>query len=275
MIARIALFSSLLLLATPAGAVEYSWNFRTGHFDNRSLVPTGPGAVNLLQPTDNGLRISIPAGHNVKAVGFSPRFRIEGDFEIAVEFTILHRTQPKNGHGTGPNIYLSMGSTQDAAASLGRVLRPDGRDVYGVFAARLEQGERRPTARLFDVPGANQSTTGRLHLKRIGEEITYSVADDLKTRLRPLAALPVGRAEVAMVRIGLAQSEPDSSATMLIHSIRIAADDLPQLPSEQSRTAQLYRPRYQPPPKPKSYRWLWQCLAGLAVVTIFSGWLSA
>ncbi|MBI1313913.1 DUF1583 domain-containing protein [bacterium] len=262
----IASATSTLLAAT------YSWDFRNGNFDNLSLVPIGAGAVNLLKPTSDGLRISVPAGHAIRTVGFSPRFRISGDFEIEIDFTLLKRTQPESGYGSGPNIYLSMGSTDDPAASLGRSLRPDGRDVYGVFAARVEDGKRLPKARLFDVPDRT-SRTGRLHLKRTKNEITYSIADSREAALRELDTLPVSDADVTLCRVGLAQSDPQSAAEIILHSIRIEATELPQLPSEQSRTAQLYRPRYLPPETPRSYRWLWQSMAALLVASAFITWL--
>lgn len=266
------IISALLFLSTSiVSAAEYSWDFRDGVFDNVSLVPLGPGAVNLLRPMDKGLRISVPAGHDVKSVGFSPRFTIRGDFEITVDFTLIQRTQPESGYGTGPTIYLSMGSTQDAAASLGRQLRTDGRDVYGVFAAQVLDGVRKPTAKLFDVPSAATAKTGRLRLRRTDEEITYSVADDHVAEFRPLATLPVSSDEVTLVRIGLSQSDPRSSGTILLHSVHIEADALPHLPSEQSRTAQLYRPRYQVPSHTSS-RWIWQSLAATLVVAGFTLW---
>lgn len=260
-------------LSMPASGADYSWDFRKGRFDNRSLVPLGPGAVNLLRPTTEGLRIGVPAGHNVKTVGFSPRFKISGDFHVKIEFTLLNRTRPKAGYGSGPTIYVSMGSTQDAAASLGRQLRPDGRDVYGVFAARIEEGQRIPTAKLFDIPDAPSSTSGRLELKRVGEELTYSVADTSLGSSRPLATLPVSAADVTLIRVGVTQSDPQSAVAMVLHRIDIVATDLPHLPSEQARTSQLYRPRYQPPIVAKSYRWLWQSLAGVLMTIGLAIWL--
>lgn len=275
MLTRHIVVGLCLFIASPdsVSAANYTWDFRSGRFDNLSLVPIGPGAVNLLQPTHEGLRISVPAGQDVKSVGFSPRFVISGDFELTVDFTIVNRTQPKSGFGTGPSIYLSMGSTSDAAASLSRLLRPDGRDVYGVFAARVENGERIPAAKLFDVPPADQSPAGRLQIKRVESEISYSIADDDRSALRLLVTLPVSDADVTLTRIGLSQSDMASTATIVWHKISIEADDLPHLPSEQSRTEQLHRPQYQPPSPPKSHRWLWQSLAALTVISATVIWL--
>lgn len=273
MLPRMILAGYFLVMAAPLPAASYSWDFRNGHFDNLSLVPLGPGAVNLLRPTTDGLRITVPAGYMVKSVGFSPRFQISGDFEITVEYTVLKRSRPESGFGTGPSLYLSMGSTEDPAASLGRLLRPDGQDRYGVFAARVDEGRRIPTARLFDVPSVSTTKPGRLQLKRSKQEITYSVSEDTYSDLRTLVVLPVSAADVSLVRIGLSQSDLQSSGEMILHYIRIDADALPHLPSEQSRTAQLYRPRYLAPPVPKSFRWLWQTLAAVLVACGFAVWL--
>ena len=260
-----------LLAPAEAGAAAYSWDFRNGHFDNLSLVPTGMGAVNLLRPTKEGLQIQVPAKYDLKTVGFSPRFTIEGDFEIILDFTILNRTKPFQGFGTGPTLYLSTGSTSDPAASLGRLLRTDGRDAYAVFAARVENGVRHPSAKLFDAP-QSQRITGRLQLKRVKNELIYSVADDLTSSLRQIAMLPMGDGVVTLLRIGVTQSSPDSAAKVIIHRVQIDADRLPHLPSEQSRTEQLYRPRYQPLPVPRSLRWLWQALAACVVVGFGGCW---
>ncbi len=262
----------LVLLATsPVQAASYYWDFRNGHFDNLSLVPLGTGAVNLLQPSKAGLQITVPTGYDVKTVGFSPRFQIEGDFDITLEFTILNRTKPGKGFGTGPSLYLSTGSTSDPAASLGRLLRPDGRDIYGVFAARVEEGQRVPAAKLRDAP-PGQRLTGKLQLQRVKQDIIYSVADDLWSPLRQIATLPMGDKPVTLLRAGVSQSEPDSGAQVILHSILINANQLPHLPSAQSRTAQLYRPRYQPPPAPRSHRWFWQLLAACAVAGLGIHW---
>ena len=262
---------SCLLANVEGTAATYSWDFRNGHFDNLSLVPMGAGAVNLLQPNRDGLQVEVPAKYDLKTVGFSPRFTLKGDFEITLDFTIVGRSKPAKGFGTGPSLYLSTGSTSDSAASLGRLLRTDGRDIYAVFAARVENGVRHPSAKLIDAP-PGQRITGRLQLKRVKDEITYSVSDDLTAPLRQIAALPMDAGEITLLRIGVSQSSPDSAAKVILHKIQIDADELPHLPSEQSRTAQLYRPRYLAPPPPQSLRWLWQSLAAVAVICLAGGW---
>ncbi|HVJ68496.1 MAG TPA: DUF1583 domain-containing protein [Caulifigura sp.] len=133
--ATLMLMAASVSLAQSTLAAQYLCDFRQNRFDNLSLVAVGTGAINLLKPSGDGIRLTIPSGKNLKAIGFAPRFQIHGDFEIEMECLILNRSRPKSGFGSGPSIYLSMGSTDDPAASLGRQLRPDGRDVYGVFAA--------------------------------------------------------------------------------------------------------------------------------------------
>jgi hypothetical protein len=268
---QVLLGAAYVVVSASAQAATYEWDFHNGHFDNVSLVPMGNGAVNLLAPTNAGLRITVPAGHDIKAVGFSPRFTLRGDFEITAEFTIVSRTPPKSGHGTGPSVYLSTGSTQDPAASLGRLLRPDGRDIHGLFAARLDEGKRIPTAKLINVPNA-KSMTGKLQLRRTKDQITYSTADGRGSALRELATLPFSDGEVTMLRIGVSQSDSQSGAVVVLHNVKIEAAELPHLPSEPSRTGQLYRPRYQAPPAPPSRRWLWQSLVALGVALAAGLW---
>ena len=191
---------------------------------------------------------------------------------MSIDYSIKNWTQPESGFGSGPTIYISMGTTDDPAASINRRLRPDGRDVYGVFAARIEEGNRIPTAKLFDVP--NKSVMdGKLQIQRINGEIIYSAADDLQSEFHELAKLLVSDSDVSLVRMGLEQSDPKAAATVLLHRINLEADELPHLPSEQARTALLYRPRYLPPEEPISYRWLWQTLVALLVGGITGIWM--
>jgi len=101
----------------------------------------------------------------------------------------------------------------------------------------------------------------------------YSVADTNYSTPHPLATLPVSEDDVSFVRIGLTQSDPKSAAEIVLHYIRIEAGELPHLPTEQSRTAQLYRPRYESASQPQSYRWLWQSLAALSLFCGLATWL--
>jgi hypothetical protein len=110
------------------------------------------------------------AGAIFEAVDASEALRI-----ISAEHPVLSERRAAGLPGAALAAALRR---RQGRSDLGRQLRPKGRDVYGLFAAQVVEGERRPTAKLFDVPSPASTKTGRLHLRRTGDEITYSVADD-------------------------------------------------------------------------------------------------
>ena len=265
-----------VLLLTPqmiggdaaAWDAEYHWDFQTGHFDNQSLVPMGRGAVNLMRPGPDGLRVFVPAGKHVESVGFCPRFKVRGDFEITVTYKVLKWTTPESGHGVGPSIYLRTDSEGPPAAALGRVQRADGKHVYATFAARMVDGDRQTQARLFETG----TIEGGLRMVRSAETLQYLVADQPDADFRLLYEIELNDEELAMVRISVNQSDDATAADVLLKDLTIRAGDLPHLPSAQSRTAQLYRPRYHPEPRPPTRAWLWSSLGAVVLLIACAAW---
>lgn len=247
---------------------EYRWDFQTGHYDNQSLVPMGRGAVNLLRPGPGGLRIRLPAGKHVSSVGFSPRFKVRGDFEITVTYQILKWTTPESGYGVGPSIYIVTESEGPSAAELGRVQRVGGKHVYSTFAARMDDGERKTKVRLFETV----ATEGSLRLERSGETLRYLVADPPNADFRLLTEAQLDEKELVMVSIAVKQSDDATSADVLLKELTIRAEQLPHLPSEQSRTDQLYRPRYHTEPEPPSRAWIWSLLSATVLLIAVGVW---
>lgn len=257
---RLCAGAVLLLASARLPGAEYRWDFRTGHFDNLSLEPLGKGAVNLLRPTPRGLQLTLPIGKTAPFVGFSPRFKLRGNFEISMAFTIEQMTTPESGSGSGVSIYVTTETPGQPAATVGRLRRVGDKNVYNTFTATVDDGERRTSVKLFET----SADSGTLRMQRIGEEVTYSVAE-AGGPVRELVTVPFDAADVILLRFGLNQSDPQSSVRAYVHEITIQADELPHLPSEQDRTAQLYRPAYQPPPTPADHTWIWSLAAAGAV----------
>lgn len=248
---------ALFLLGTAAlRGADYRWDFRTEHFDNLSLVPLGPGAVNLLRPTPRGLQISLPVGKPAAFIGFSPRFKVRGDFDISMSFEIEQVTTPESGHGSGVSIYLTTESPGQPAANLGRLRRIGGKNVFNTFTANVVEDRRQTAVKLFDTT----AESGTLCIRRIGPEVVYMISEGSDPS-RELVSTPFDTADVILIRFGVNQSDPQSFVRAYVQEISISADELPHLPSEQDRTAQLYRPAYQLPPKPPDRTWIWSLVA--------------
>ena len=265
------LICGALLLLLGGGVLpgaEYKWDFRTGHFDNLSLEPLGKGAVNLLRPTPRGLQISLPVGKVSPFVGFAPRFKLRGNFDISMKFEIEQLSTPESGSGSGVSIYVTTETEGQPAANVGRLRRVAGKDVFNTFTAQVVEGRRQTSVKLFDT----SAESGTLRIQRIGAEVTYLVSE-ADGPFRPLLSTPFDTGDVSLLRFGLNQSDPQSVVRARVQEISIIADELPHLPSEQDRTAQLYRPAYQPVPTPEDRTWIWSLAAAGMVGTLSGLWL--
>jgi hypothetical protein len=249
---------------------EYNWNFQSSRFDNLCLAPHGKAAIRLLHPRDDGLHIEIPARADITFVGFTPRFKLSGDFEVTLEWSIKRWSRPSTGYGTGPSLYLTTEGEFQPAASISRVLRADGKSVYSVFIARGVMGERKSFVKMFNSDALN----GKLRISRAERTLQFAVVDGKSADFRLLHEQEFVKGDVNLLRAGLQQSDSIAASEAVIRSFSVHAGDLPLLPSEQkSATQPLYTPRYNPPPTPVSYAWLWQLLVASALALAVLFWL--
>jgi hypothetical protein len=268
MLLRLTTLVLLLVTTAVLRGAEYRWDFRTGHFDNLSLEPHGKGAVNLLRPTERGLQISLPVGKPSGFVGFAPRFKVRGDFEISLTFEIEQMTTPESGYGSGVSIYVTTESEGQPAANLGRMRRVGGKDVLSTFTANAVDGKRQTSVKLFDTT----ADSGTLRIQRTGAEVIYLVSEE-GGPVRQLISTPFDTGDVILLRFGVNQSDPQSFVRACVQEISITADELPHLPSEQDRTAQLYRPAFKPPPTPPDRTWIWTLVAAGLIAAAGGYWI--
>ncbi len=267
-LALFVLFLILFSITSVQAEKQYSWDFTTEHFDNVSLVPHGPAANKILHPKKDGLHITIPAREKIKFSGFTPRFQVSGDFEISMSWSITTLTKPKEGYGSGPSLYLTTEGKHQPAASLSRLIRRDGRSVYSVFVAREVDGERKISVRIFDT----QSKSGILRITRKEKRLIFSVSDSgLEKDFKIIDEQEFNDGTLNLLRAGLQQSDSSARSQIIIPHFAVKANDLLHLPSEQARNEPLYAPRYNPPPKPVSYAWIWQSLIAISIAggTVF------
>ena len=229
---------------------EYSCDFASQGFDHALLRPTRVG----MQPSDQGLVADIPAGEDVSVVGFKSRFRIRGDFEVSVGYEVREWSLPREGRGVGPAVYLFTKPPR-AAAELSRLLRVDGRHVYGTFTAVAANGERLKKARTFDA----QTLRGRLRLRRHKHLLFFEASDDSpQSPFRVLRETEFSEEDVVVLRVAVKQSDPRASANVVITDLRILADELD--PPERALRRQAIRTR-------------WGVVRAILIATIVGLWL--
>lgn len=244
---------------------EYSRNFQSDGFDNRSLALIGKGATSLIQQTEEGVLISVPAGPKVKSVGFAPRFVIQGDFEITVGYEIKAWDRPKEGYWIGPTLYISTEGEGDPAAELGRLHTAGDKDVHSTFARAFIDGSRQKSVRKFPA----KTMRGQLRMRRQGDALSFEVRGDwLDEPFKVLRTTDFNTEDIRLVRVAIKRNDHAAGIRAVLHSLRIRADELPQLPSEQAASEQLYRPMYHPPPRRSSWVWATAFTTGAVLVML-------
>lgn len=238
--------------APTAGADFYSWDFLTGEFDNVSLTPFGNGAVNLVRPTDKGLRLRLPVGEKTPGIGFATRFQVRGNFEITMRYKLDRIATPKDGWGAGPSLYVTTVSNLQPAAQLSRLSRKDDREIHSIFRAMPVDGERTKLHKQFDTT----TQRGQLRMTRVDSRVIWSVAEGYSTEFHDLHEDEFDTGDVGLVRVSLQQSAPSTGGEILIEHFSIMADELPHLPTNLGQNERIYQPQYTPTYVAPSRKWI-------------------
>jgi hypothetical protein len=205
---------------------EERFDFRGSRFDNARLTVLGEGTAQLLVPEADGLRIAIPQGAAVDEVGFAPRFRLRGDFEIIATFELIHLPSPKSGYGVGPRIYIGTATEDEQAATVARLRRVREGDVFSAhnarYAATKDAGRER-THRTVLVPATGK--VGRIGLRRTGTNLQYLASDGEGGNPAEIGSWTFTAADVSSVRMSLHGHGAAAAGEMRWKDVVIRADE--------------------------------------------------
>ncbi|MFI4851381.1 MAG: DUF1583 domain-containing protein [Gimesia chilikensis] len=263
----------LILGGVPAPVLAQSetreayFSFRGEEFDNKLLVPLGRGTVRLFQPRPEGLLFRLPAGHKLPALGISPRFQIEGDFEITAAYEVPVWKDPKAGYGMGPSLYLKLNDETGSAVALGRLLRPGKKHVFSTMLSGTVDEKRNYHVKLYDT----SVNSGKLKLVRTGGLLKFLVTEDSPNEFRELRQVELGTADVELLRLGAQQSDPETPVQVLWKDLSIKATGFPNHPDSLAKGKQLHVPSYHPAPQPESFSLYWSLAAGIGLVVVIGG----
>jgi hypothetical protein len=206
---------------------EFHQDFRGGKFDFKALKLAGGDAEQLVKAERGGLRILMPAGiKNPAGVGIVPRFRIHGDFEITVAYTILKADTPIRGYGLGVAVWAETGTPNNDAVTVERSIIPKEGERYN--STRVS-GEGPPEVRKYDVRRSPaQSRSGKIRLERTGSMVTASYAEG-KAPFRVIRTVELGPEDLTMVRVGAETGVSDHSIEIRLEDLTIRAEGLPGL----------------------------------------------
>jgi hypothetical protein len=252
-----------------ADATTYETDFREAKFDNQFLVPTSPGNASLTRPDKDGIHLSSSPGKVVTNLGFGPRFKVKGDFEITAAFTVIRAPQPKDGFGSGAVLQIGTNSPDRPSAVMGRLSRKDGKQIFSTYAAVGTGDQRKSSVRMFPT----EATECRIRVARTGSTLQFSIMDNPGGTFRKLSSAPFDANDVNLLRFGLQQSDAESDVEVVWHDLKIQAAELPGLPGTLAEGEKQHRPKleYQPPPTPFPWGWA-SATVGLGVLFVVYWW---
>jgi hypothetical protein len=220
---------SILLVVLTVGAdlpklsEEFHRDFRKGEFD---FVLTGAGAGNAVAVNSGGVRIKLPGGHSAtQPVGFATRMTVHGDFEITVTYEDLQVETPRTGSGAGVQLYITLKSPHQAAASLSHILTTGGQYTFTAHHAETPPEGKRQHAieRMPALAGG-----GKLRVARTGSTLTYWAAQEGR-EFQELHHFNVGPEDVDLIRVGVEPGRGQSAVSVAISDFLIRAEALPDV----------------------------------------------
>jgi prepilin-type N-terminal cleavage/methylation domain-containing protein len=228
-----------LLLATPVGAAnkEIELDFRKPGFD-RWLFRTELGYINgnnmnfsgRWEAKGKGLRALLPPGKAGRPpMRFECLMRLEGDFEVATDFTVVRLPRPKppgsGWKGGDPRNVIEIAITgRGRRASVAHHHRSTGEGYSFVAIVPDEPG----TSRDQPIKGRSSSKAGRLALKRSGGHLTsWRGGED--GSLQEIGSCDFGNDAIDEVELHVWPQETTDALEVRFDRLRIAADRIIEL----------------------------------------------
>lgn len=205
--------------ASTAAAGEWSVDFRGQPPDPQLVKLLGANPLKVIQTDSRGLRITQPARPaGTEPVGISPRFRVQGDFEITTAFQILQATKPTAGHGIGVSIWISRKTATRDAAWIGCYLTPQGNVLAATHASTGPDGKRRFGGAK---PVPTEGLAGSLRLKRTGSTLQFLAATDTSGTFREISELAWGPEDLNTIRVAAEAADSPGVLDVLIKDLHI------------------------------------------------------
>jgi hypothetical protein len=210
--------------APSASAEEIGQNFRGAPYNPALFRPTGPNASGAITSDSQGLRITLTAEHGMKpAVGLALRSGLKGDFEVTMEFELLQVEQPTGGNGAGVSIWITMVSYSKEAATIARLARSGGGQIFLSHRASTQPDGKRVH---HGGPPLNSTVmSGKLRLTRTGEMLSYRVAEGSSESFYELYEVAIGEDDIDMVRFAADNGGSPTLVDVRIKEVTIRSDD--------------------------------------------------
>jgi hypothetical protein len=189
------------VLASGADTEQFAWDFRQGIDSENMRLMGGAAQPDLCMATDQGLRFTIPPGQDrIVHSGLRLPFRVQGDFQVTVGYTIF--SMPRAEPGCVAGLKVAVWDVEEQWASIERQHRAELGETYMLHRAHKEGGRYRHEVE--HVPAGSQS--GKLRLQRSGSTLRLAVAEGPSDEFVELRTMEFTSNDLADVRLA-AQTE--------------------------------------------------------------------
>ncbi len=193
--------------------------------------------VHFVHSEPEGLRITLPKDRTeLQPLVLGTRFGLEGDFEITVTLEILDAEPPPTGYGAGATFFINKQDKPGAGATIGRLLRPNGKDILLVDHV-FGKGHNPPHEA---VESLSTDKRLRMRFKRTGAKLSYHVAPGLQdTKFEELWATNFGTDDIRQVIMIVTTGKQPAGIDVRWIDLRIRSagvhGPMPPMPTEPSR----------------------------------------
>jgi hypothetical protein len=193
----------------------------------------GPDCDTCVRFEQEGLRITLPAGHKENAnTGLSTFLGIKGNFEITVRYEILREPAAEDSpRQTRFTVYVPIvgkGPAGPSRVTFSRRVRTAGGDEYFPWLLLPDEksGKPLPQENHFPAPGRS----GRLRLIRTGSKVSYWVAEGVDKEFQRLEEFAFSSEDVKNVGLYAASGGPKVVFDVRVLDLHVRAESLSDLP---------------------------------------------
>ena len=210
------------VLASGGAASRFEWDFRQGIDDQNMQLMGGAAQPDLCMATDQGLRFMIPPGQD-KIIHGALRipFRVQGDFQVTVGYTIF--SLPKAEPGCVAGLKVAVWDVQGQWASIERQHLHEVGETYMLHRAYKEGEQYRHEAE-FTPAGA---ASGKLRLQRSGSTLRFAVAEGESDEFVELRTMEFTSDDLADVRLAAQTEGSTTGIDVAWKDVEIRTDPAP------------------------------------------------
>jgi len=217
-------FAAMLGLSLAAGeafAAELVEDFHRGQFDRDSWTvdPRNPPGVKMDLKGERW-HVVIPAGEQERPPAqLQSRFKLDGDFDIRVDFELLQFVPPEDKQTLKIELYIS---SEGGSASVMRQAHPDAEAAYAIWYGPPKDSAKKGIWKR--VEGA--ANAGVLRMRRQGSILVFEATEPGQDLAVPLGEVEFGRDAIQQVALRVGVPATKKSTDVAFDHIWIAADKI-------------------------------------------------